>query len=274
MTPATLAHLSDLHLGQSPRTAEVAAALVAALLERRVDHVLVTGDVTHRGRHEELTLFCRIFAPLLGEGRVSLVPGNHDRVGQDAGRVFMGDARVDALACPGLHVVRVDSTGAHNRSYLAAHGLLTAQQLEEVEAALEGAPADAFRVVMLHHHPLPLPEESLQERLASRLGWPHAAELPLGAGLVRRCLGRADLLLHGHRHVPWARDVEALNGRTLRVSNAGSSTERAGFQLYRYADGARLGEPEWVPVAARGAAHPSPGRALWTALQTASASLF
>lgn len=126
---------------------------------------------------------------------------------------------------------------------------------------------------MLHHHPLPLPEESFQERLATRLGWPHAAELPLGAGLVRRCLGQADLLLHGHRHQPWARGLVTYDGRTLRVSNAGSSTERAGLQLYRHLSGRLLGEPECVPVESPLPVPPSPVRALWTALAQSALDL-
>jgi 3',5'-cyclic AMP phosphodiesterase CpdA len=46
----TLAHVSDLHLGRDARTDDAAAALVRALLHERVDDVLLTGDVTHRGR--------------------------------------------------------------------------------------------------------------------------------------------------------------------------------------------------------------------------------
>src|SRR4051794_20379448 len=95
MAKPILAHLSDLHLGQSPKRERVARTLVKALLELDEVHVVVTGDVTHRGRHEEAALPDALFAP-----------------------------------------------------------------------------AGALTAVLLHHHPLPLPEDSLHERLASWLGWP------------------------------------------------------------------------------------------------------
>jgi 3',5'-cyclic-AMP phosphodiesterase len=44
------------------------------LLERAVDHVVVSGDVTHRGRRRELERFREIFAPLEERGRLSIIP--------------------------------------------------------------------------------------------------------------------------------------------------------------------------------------------------------
>ena len=55
------------------------------LVEARVGAVLLTGDVTHRGLAAELLRYERIFAPLLDAGRLLAVPGNHDRMGDDAG---------------------------------------------------------------------------------------------------------------------------------------------------------------------------------------------
>lgn len=57
MRTHTLAHLSDLHFGLSPGVERMAAALCQTLLAARVDHVVVSGDVTHRGRRDELERF-------------------------------------------------------------------------------------------------------------------------------------------------------------------------------------------------------------------------
>ena len=94
-------------------------------LEARVDQVLLTGDVTHRGLAAELTRYERIFAPLLETGRLVAVPGNHDRMGDDAARGLMRGGRVAVTSAPGLHVVRVDSTAPHNRSLIDGHGALS-----------------------------------------------------------------------------------------------------------------------------------------------------
>lgn len=233
----TLAHVSDLHLGRDDATDNAARRLVEALLAARVDDVLVTGDVTHRGRREELLRFERIFAPLLDQGCVSVVPGNHDRLGDDAGRGLMRGGRVAISSRPGLHVVRLDSTAPHNRSLIDGHGEVTAQDVADVVVALGDAPKSSLAVVMLHHHVLPLPVEDLAEKLAALIGLPSADELPLGEDLLGKILGRCRLVLHGHRHVPAEFQVAAPGVASLRILNAGSSTQLGRARLLAHADG-------------------------------------
>lgn len=254
-----LAHLSDLHLDLSPASDATARALVQALLAEDADHVVVTGDLTHKGSQAEYQRFREHFSPLLDTGRLTFIPGNHDRPGDDAGSQWMDGQKVRTVERPGLYLVCVDSTGPHNRNYFASHGELSRETLDAVDEALTAAPRGALTAVLLHHHVLPLPEESFVERLTSRLGWPHAAELALGAELVGRVLGRCDLVLHGHRHVPAGRVLEEDGARPLHILNAGSSTDLGRFRVFRHSDGRLLGEPEWcrssVPERVRGAAH-------------------
>jgi 3',5'-cyclic AMP phosphodiesterase CpdA len=218
------AHISDLHVGRDAETNQAAERICAALVARRVGQTILTGDVTHRGRKEELAEFERIFAPLLAEDRLVLVPGNHDRMGDDCASTIMRRSRVDVVIRPGLYLVRLDSTAPHNRSPIASHGLVTPSDIEEVGAALAEAPRDALAVVMLHHHVLPLPEDRFAEKLSNMLGWPYAAELRSGRKLVERILGRCDLILHGHRHKANELRVALDRSRPLQILNAGSST--------------------------------------------------
>src|SRR5712692_9836265 len=176
MPSRRIAPLSDLHAAAT--TDESLQRLVRAVLRSGADHVAITGDVTHRGRAAELERFRRAFAPLLGNGRAVIVPGNHDRLGDDLEAELMPGERVQVSAARGLWMVRCNSTGPHNRRWWDSHGLLRAADLDAVAQALDSAPAGATRVLLLHHHLLPLPEEDLFERLVSRLGWPNAAELP------------------------------------------------------------------------------------------------
>jgi Icc protein len=230
---------------------------VLALQAARVDDVLLTGDVTHRGRREELARFERIFAPLLEAGRLALVPGNHDRMGDDAARGLMRGGRVGVTSRPGLHVVRVDSTAPHNRSLIDGHGEVTRQDLSDVEVALADAPAGALTVVMLHHHVLPLPVEDLAEKLATLVGLPSADELPLGEDLLGLVLGRCRFVLHGHRHVPGEFRVATPGSPSgsppMRVLNAGSTTQLGRARLLAHA-GAEVVWEGWLsaePVALR-----------------------
>lgn len=240
----TLAHLSDLHLGRSPAHDEEVARAVEAV--EGVDHVVVSGDVTDRGRAHEYARFERLFAPLAAAGRLTVVPGNHDRLGDDLGARLRKGARVQAETRNGLHVVRVDSTGTHNRFLLAGHGDLCDGVLGDVERAVGGAPPGHLVVVTLHHHPLPLPEETLPELLASRIGLPYASELRLGATLLTRLRGRCDLVLHGHRHVPRALTLFAGDARPLGLYNAGCTPSLGRFRVFAHAAGRLCGAPGWL----------------------------
>jgi 3',5'-cyclic AMP phosphodiesterase CpdA len=245
----TLAHLSDLHFGASHFSLPRAEAIVRTLLAAEIDHVVVTGDITDGGRDEDMELFHRTFAPLQARGRLTVVPGNHDRLGDDAGARLMDGRRVDVVERPGLFLVRVDSTGPHNRtSLLAGHGRICQRVLAEMTEALGRAPAGALVALTLHHHPLVLPEESFFERLANAFRLPFAAELSLGHEMLRQALGRCDLVLHGHRHIPSAHILAPGSARPLRVYNAGSTTLRGGMNVFSHAAGALLREPRWLRV--------------------------
>ncbi len=259
----TLAHVSDLHLGGGARSAAMARAIADTLLATKVDHVVVTGDLTHRGRGAELDGYEDAFAALIARGRVTCVPGNHDRLGDDVRERIMSGARVQVDTRDGLHIVRVDSTGPHNRSWLHGHGRLTKQDVQAIDDALDEAPRDALRLVILHHHPLPLREESLGERLSNWMGWPFTLELDSGAGLLERIQGRCDLVLHGHRHVPSATQVgKGAHGRPLLVCNAGSSTQLGRVRLFAHRDGGLCLAPMWLDVASDATALPEAVRLL------------
>jgi 3',5'-cyclic AMP phosphodiesterase CpdA len=247
----TLAHLSDLHLGRSAEHDAEVASLVDAL--DGVDHVVVSGDVTNRGRQHEHARFEELFGGLIARGRLTVVPGNHDRLGDDLGARLHKGPRVQVTARPGLHLVRVDSTGPHNRFLLAGHGMLDEGVLDEVVTAVAAAPAEQLVVVTLHHHPLPLPEETLPELLATRVGLPYATELRLGHEMLQRLRGRCDLVLHGHRHVPRATTLWARDKRPLGLFNAGSSPTLGRFRIFAHKAGRLLGQPGWLDARERAA---------------------
>jgi 3',5'-cyclic AMP phosphodiesterase CpdA len=259
-----LAHLSDLHMGRSPEDDAQAEQLARALVELGIDHVLVTGDITHKGRTREWELFQETFAAFFATDRITTVPGNHDRLGDDLGETIMPGPRVQSVIHDGLHVIRVNSTGDHNRSWIAGHGLLLAEDIDAVDVALDETPRDHLTVIALHHHVVPLPEEHAAERLSFLLGWPFTAELSRGRELLDRLRGRCGLVLHGHRHVP--RGVRLQEGmHTVRIFNAGSSTILGGVRIFEHTAGVLVNSPWWLEASA------SPGRGVtWVATPTVS----
>ena len=250
----TLAHLSDLHLGRGPREAAALRAMVAALVATGVDHVVVTGDVTHRGRLDELASFRRLTAPIAD--RMTVVPGNHDRLGEDAGRLLMrGRVAVDRR--PGLHLVRLDSTAPHNRRHPYSHGLVTLEEVDRVtEAVLQARPGELV-ALLLHHHVHNLPGDDVWERLADLVGLPWTAELDAGDALLDRVRGRCDLVLHGHRHVPAELVLDGGLTRPLRVVNAGSTPALGRARLFVHSGGRVTGQGWLTTAGGRGAVLPS-----------------
>jgi 3',5'-cyclic-AMP phosphodiesterase len=246
MTLHTLAHLSDLHFGQGPAREAMARALCQSMIESAIEHVVVTGDITHRGRDVEMASFLEVFAPLLRQGRLSVVPGNHDRIGEDAGRSLMRGRRVAVEEHPGLYLVLVDSTAEHNRSYWACHGELTRRMLDEVDAALDAAPERSLVAVLMHHHLVELPVESWLERMSERLRLPYSGELQLGRELLDRVKGRCDLVLHGHRHVPREIHLFSDSRRPLALYNAGCSTELGRARVFTHEGGQLAIAPRWL----------------------------
>lgn len=243
---ARLAHLSDLHLGERPEYETSARGLVRSLREADVDHVVVTGDVTHAGTIAEYETWLDVFAPLLREKKVTVVPGNHDVAGDGVAALLSDELRVSVDGRDGLFLVCIDSTAPHNRSTFRSHGELCTSMLEAVDAALLRAPAGWTRAVLLHHHVHPLPVEGLGEWFAERFGWPHAAELPLGRELLARVKGKVDLVLHGHKHVP--RETVLPGARPLRIANAGCSTALGAYRVFTH-DGAQVSAGRWVHAA-------------------------
>lgn len=242
----TFAHLSDLHLGAGLGAAHAARRLCSALLAVRVQRVMVTGDVTHRGLRSELDLFRSAFAPLFDEGRMLVVPGNHDRLGDDVAESLMSGTRVQAEEHGGLFVVRFDSTGPHNRRLFDSHGQMEEDDMDAICSALDRAPPGALRLLLLHHHLLPLPDDHLFERLITQLGWPNAAELSRGREMVDRLQGRCDLVLHGHRHRP--AEIEA---GFLRVFNGRCSTGLQACRVFAAVQGELVHAPRWLDARPR-----------------------
>lgn len=240
--------MSDLHVGRGDEADDVLERMCQALLKKGVEQVVVTGDITHRGKKREWERFTRAFAPLAERGRLTVVPGNHDRLNDDVGADIMGGQRVVVQSRPGLHLVLFDSTGPHNKNFISCHGELTAAHVQEIHDAFASAPANALTVLLLHHHLLPLPHDSHAERLISWLGWGSGGELPLGRDLLHALRGRCQLVLHGHRHDPVALSAFEHDDRPLSLYNAGSSTELGHVRLFAHQDGALAAPPFWLPI--------------------------
>jgi 3',5'-cyclic AMP phosphodiesterase CpdA len=236
-----IAHLSDVHFGKIAHPA-VVGALIDEVNTTDVDLVAVSGDLTQRARRREFAAAREMldaFTP-----PVIVVPGNHDvrawwhnpfeRVWRstDRFRALITDERVPTFSSGGVVAVGINS--AHGLTVKG--GRVRPEALAEMEARFGEAPADAFRVLVVHHHLVRL--EALGEHDVSR-----GAHVALDA--ARR--SHVDLILCGHLHRSHVAPIEIApksaadpDGHTLVVASAGTATssrgrgDNAGANLYNW----------------------------------------
>jgi 3',5'-cyclic AMP phosphodiesterase CpdA len=180
--------------------------LPAVVDELDPDLVLFTGDLAHRGRrdqHERAAALLRGF-----ERTLLVIPGNHDippwslrrftRTWTEFDRQW--PEREPVYSAPGLVVVGLNSV----RAYRHQSGAIGEAQLDRVRSLLADAPADALRVVAVHHHMLGAPWRRWKPPLARRTRT-LAAFIDAGAELV----------VAGHVHqsaVSERREFEVVHG--------------------------------------------------------------
>jgi 3',5'-cyclic-AMP phosphodiesterase len=199
-TPFVIAHLSDLHCG-SPY-------FVASLLDRAIDEinqlepdvVVCSGDLTTFGYEQEYVQ-ARGYLDRLECERVITIPGNHDsrNVGWVHFERIIGP-RSGSLHHRGVQFVAVDSSEPD-----LDHGIVGRGRYGWI-AEQFAAPAE-FRVFVIHHHLLPIPGTGRERNVVHDAG--DALEVLQDA--------QVDLVLSGHKHVPYAWRLE-----DLVVVNAGT----------------------------------------------------
>ncbi len=256
----TLAHICDPHLAPLPRPSvrqlankrllgylnwrrsrkaiharPVLDALVKDMLEQSPDHIAVGGDLINLALPREYTNALAWLKSLGGPERVSVVPGNHDtyvRVARESG-IGLWDAfmRTNAGGQSGFPFVRrfgnvalIGLNTAIPTPPFFATGHLDRGQLDALEKILgELGGTDIFRIVLLHHPPLP-----------GLSRWRHALR---EVEALRDILSQkgAELVLYGHTHTQAVTMLPATTGALSVVGAPSASSARGrGNALARY----------------------------------------
>ena len=205
----------------------VADLIVADIHRQRPDHIAVTGDLINIGLPHEYAAAAAWLANVGTPEGVSLVPGNHDIytvLRPDPGIGSWSDyMRSDAWGC-GLDADAAarlplsaprraardrrpvlggrDAAGDRHRPARCAAARTAGGAFSR---RLEGE--DVFRLVLIHHPPLPGRTRPRHELL-------DAAETQRGM-LANSC---ADLVLHGHTHLPTLVEIERTGRKPLPCS--------------------------------------------------------
>lgn len=248
-----LAHISDCHLGPLPmvRRRELiskrvlgyinwqrnrAKAFVAGTTEilladmqaQQPDHIAVTGDLVNLGLEAEFENAGRFLVSLGTPETVTAIPGNHDAYVPGALDRFNLHCAPYLTSDPGTTAATTPYPIIRKRGPLAIIGLSTARasgpfmatgavdhrQRERMEAGLLSS-SGQFRVVLIHHPPF------------DKAGPWH--KRLVGARQLRDVWQKtgAELVLHGHTHLPTRRTVEGPDG-PIAVFGVASAAQAPG----------------------------------------------
>jgi 3',5'-cyclic-AMP phosphodiesterase len=195
-----IAQLSDLHCGGPYFVPNLLERAISEINDLEPEIVICSGDLTTMGFKEEYAQ-AKTYLDRIECESVVVVPGNHDsrNVGYLHFEQLFGD-RHSVLHLGRVSVVAVDSTEPDLDHGQIGRGRYTwIEEQFAVEADL--------RIFVLHHHLLPVPGTGRERNVV------------YDAGDAIECLQRAgvDLVLSGHKHVPYAWRLE-----NLFVVNAGT----------------------------------------------------
>ena len=185
--PFTIAHLSDLHCGSPYFVANLLDRAIMEINSIEPDVVVCSGDLTTFGYKQEYAQ-ARSYLDRLDCPDVITIPGNHDS--RNVGYVHfeqMIGPRSTVLRKDGITFVAVDSSEPDLDHGVVGRGRYTWIEQQFLE------PAD-FRVFVLHHHLLPIPGTGRERNVVHDAG--DTLEILQHAGV--------DLVLSGHKHVPYA----------------------------------------------------------------------
>lgn len=252
-----LAHISDIHMSPLPdirsidllskritgyinwkrnraahMDSETIVRLVNAMKAQTPDHIAVTGDLTNLALDAEIANAALWLRSLGADSDVSVVPGNHDAyvpgalskaaaAWRDNMSTEMPDAPVTGNGFPYLRrrgplaVIGVNSAVATAPFF--ASGIFSRRQANGLAAVLRQAGEDGlFRVVLIHHPPVcnaATPQKRLYGiRLFQSVIHEHGAEL----------------VLHGHTHLPQRNEIAGPDGATVPVIGVPAAGEAPG----------------------------------------------
>lgn len=250
--------ISDLHIGDENREAENLDTIIEHIIKKEEWNankpiIIVTGDITQRGRREEFVNARNAFARLKHQAdyEILFLPGNHDygahgvwgKVSekrfndfkQTFGKVFDTIEYLNKKNINGHTIINLDSIQGQvgTSDNRLADGEVGASQREALDNLLstpetKDRPSEKKVIVCIHHHPFIFPGESYLTTKGEKVG--HALDDDDEFRDVIK--GRVDVLIFGHDHKHFNFSDTYLSGNDRedaynipKILSCGKSTE-------------------------------------------------
>jgi 3',5'-cyclic AMP phosphodiesterase CpdA len=238
-------------------------AIAREIRKSKVDHVVITGDLTNLALEQEFAAVRTLLDEELGlsPADVSIVPGNHDLYTRGALRAkrfvkYFGEFMTSDLPELGVEIplgrfpfVRlrgpaaiIGLTSAVPSLPLFAVGKIGKVQADALARILAHPEVRKRTPVVLMHHPVHNPVPTLKRLMTglndAALLWTTIKDVPRG------------LVLHGHLHRRIQRVMPTSSGKMHSVGATSASLEHedeskmAGFNLYEIRDTGEVGRIE------------------------------
>ncbi len=192
-SPIVIAHISDFHVGSVHFVSNLMNRTILELNELKPDIVLCTGDLTNEGYKQEYRT-ANFYLSSIECEHLLVIPGNHDS--RNVGYLHFAElfgGRHAVLRHKGVTIAAVDSSEPD-----LDYGKIGRERYGWIIENLK--PLPDFKIFALHHHLLPVPGTGRERNIVYDAG--DLLEVLLYSGV--------DLVLTGHKHVPYVWQLEGM----------------------------------------------------------------
>ena len=198
-----ICQISDIHCGSAYFIPDLLERSILEINELDPDAVVVSGDLTDAGYRQEFEMAAEYIRRIRCE-RIVVIPGNHDsrNVGYIHFERLFGE-RYSVIEFDEAIMVGVDSSEPDLND-----GRVGREHYDFIHESFAGA-GDKIKIFVVHHHLIPLPGTGRERSTIQDAG--DVLELLIDS--------EVDLVLSGHKHVPYAWRLE-----DMFIVNAGTAS--------------------------------------------------
>ncbi|MGA1873015.1 MAG: metallophosphoesterase family protein [Thermoplasmatota archaeon] len=179
-----IAHISDLHVSSQYYVPKWGNSMVQWINDQEIDLVIISGDLTMDGHPHEYDLAMELVGSI--DPPKLVVPGNHDakNKGYEVFEEIFGTRK------PFFHNDMVAILGLDSSEPDIDEGQIGRHDYRSIREKLD---TDKATILVMHHHIVPVPGTGRERNILTDAG-----------DVLKICVENGiDLVLSGHRHLPW-----------------------------------------------------------------------